>query len=148
MKKVFKERLYQMFLFNNVKWWNRFLNDTWNSKKKFNKDFKSFSIIDNDARYDEIENINLTKKFLNNKNIKLKLNGKSKLNFAKLKKLSKYHFKPVLTISSFLSSLLTKKISNSNIKVNLSGIGADEIFTGYYDHTLFYLNVIKKEKIF
>ena len=94
----------------------------------------------------KLENINLTKKFLNNKNIKLKLNGKSKLNFAKLKKLSKYHFKPVLTISSFLSSLLTKKISNSNIKVNLSGIGADEIFTGYYDHTLFYLNVIKKEK--
>ena len=118
------------------------------ARKKFNKDFKSFSIIDNDARYDEIENINLTKKFLNNKNIKLKLNGKSKLNFAKLKKLSKYHFKPVLTISSFLSSLLTKKISNTNIKVNLSGIGADEIFTGYYDHTLFYLNVIKKEKFF
>ena len=30
----------------------------------------------------------------------------------------------------------------------MSGIGADEIFTGYYDHTLFYLNVIKKEKFF
>ena len=85
---------------------------------------------------------------MNNRNIKLKLNNNSKNNFFKLQKLVDYHFKPVLTISSFLSSLLTKKISDNNIKVNLSGIGADEIFSGYYDHTLFYLSEIKKEKFF
>ena len=117
-------------------------------KKKFNRNFKSFSIIDNDKRYNEIININLSKKYLNNNNIKLRLSNESKSNFSKLKKLITYHSKPVLTISSFLSSLLTKKISDHNIKVNLSGIGADEIFSGYYDHTLFYLSVIRKEKFF
>lgn len=118
------------------------------AKKKFNKNFKSFSIIDGDKRYNETKNIDLSKKYLNNKNIKYKLVDNSKNNLSRLKALIDYHFKPVLTISSFLSSLLTNKISNHNIKVNLSGIGADEIFSGYYDHTLFYLNVIQKESFF
>ena len=118
------------------------------AKKKFNKNFKSFSIIDNDLRYNETKNIELTRKFNKNQNIKLKLAGKSKNNFFKLKELIEYHSKPVITISSFLSSLLTNKINKNKIKVNLSGVGADEIFSGYYDHTLFYLNQIKNEKFF
>ena len=117
-------------------------------KKKFNQNFKSFSIIDNDLRYNETKNIELTRKFNKNQNIKLKLAGKSKNNFFKLKELIEYHSKPVITISSFLSSLLTNKINKNKIKVNLSGVGADEIFSGYYDHTLFYLNQIKNEKFF
>lgn len=118
------------------------------AKKKFNKNFKSFSIIDNDDRYNEIKNLNLSTKYLKGRNIKLRLSKKNNNNFIKLNDLIGYHFKPVLTISSFLSSLLTKKIKNHNIKVNLSGIGADEVFSGYYDHTLFYLSVIKNEKFF
>ena len=44
--------------------------------------------------------------------------------------------------------MLTNKINKNKIKVNLSGVGTDEIFSGYYDHTLFYLNQIKNEKFF
>ena len=117
-------------------------------KKKFNKNFKSFSIIDNDDRYNETKNLNLSTKYLKSRNIKLRLSKNFNNNFVKLHDLIDYHFKPVLTISSFLSSLLTKKIKNHNIKVNLSGVGADEVFSGYYDHTLFYLSVIKNEKFF
>lgn len=118
------------------------------AKKKFNKDVKSFSIIDKDNRYNELENILLSTKYLKNKNYKIYLNKRSEKNFEDLISLVNYHYKPVLTISSFLSSMLTKKIKSHRIKVNLTGIGADEIFTGYYDHTLYYLNSISKKNFF
>ena len=98
------------------------------SKKVLKNNITTFSIIDNDDRYNEIKNLNISTKYLKGRNIKLRLSKKNNNNFIKLNDLIGYHFKPVLTISSFLSSLLTKKIKNHNIKVNLSGIGADEVF--------------------
>ena len=37
-------------------------------------------------------------------------------------------------------------MSKKGFKVSISGTGADEIFTGYYDHHLFYLNSLKQNK--
>lgn len=41
---------------------------------------------------------------------------------------------PVITISSFAQNLLMREVASSGDKVILEGIGADEIFAGYYDH--------------
>ena len=42
---------------------------------------------------------------------------------------------------------LYKEISKKGYKVAISGIGADEIFSGYYDHHLAYFYDIHKNKI-
>ena len=41
---------------------------------------------------------------------------------------------PVCTISFFLHRKLMKAISEMGYRVSISGTGADELFTGYYDH--------------
>ena len=44
-----------------------------------------------------------------------------------------------MTTSSYVSSFIQQVLSKNNIKVNLSGIGADELFSGYYHHHAYYL---------
>ena len=56
-----------------------------------------------------------------------------------LKNLIKHHNEPVFTISYFVHSLLQKEISKRGFKVAIAGTGADELFAGYYDHSLYWL---------
>ena len=43
---------------------------------------------------------------------------------------------------------LLKKMRQSGFKVSISGTGADEIFTGYYDHHILYFsNIFNKKKL-
>ena len=110
--------------------------------KELNCKIKTFSIIDSDDRYNEINNINTTIKDLGCESEIIEL---SKSNFLEnLKDLIQYHDGPVATITNYLHSLLTRSINKSGYKVAISGTAADEIFTGYYDHFLLHLNSIKK----
>ena len=116
------------------------------AKKFFNYKMKTYSIIGTDARYDESKMINFANKSLGTDHTNLKINLK-KLNFIKiLKNQIKYHDSPVSTINSLLNFQLYKKVKNDGFKVSISGIGSDEIFSGYYDHHLLYLNEIKNNK--
>jgi asparagine synthase (glutamine-hydrolysing) len=63
-----------------------------------------------------------------------------------LKEQIKYHDSPVATINSLLNYTLYEKIKKDGFKVSITGIGSDEIFSGYYDHHLLYLNEIKNMK--
>ena len=56
-----------------------------------------------------------------------------------LKNLIEYHQSPISTISYYVHSLISEKASQQGYKVIISGTGADELFTGYYDHYLFHL---------
>ena len=116
------------------------------TKKKLNKKIKCFSIIDKDQRYNEQKNIRITKNFLkcSIKEIEPPKNDSLK----KLEKLIQYHDSPVSTINFLVHSYLTEKVSKNNFKVLISGVGADEIFSGYYDHTLQYLYEIRNLNIF
>ena len=117
------------------------------SKKELNQNINTFSIIDKeDRRYNEEDNINLISKELNSnhKNIYV-----SKNNFLeRMKKITEYFGSPVPTISYYVHNFLSEKISNSGFKVAISGTGADEIFTGYYDHYNYWLNIMKDSKNF
>ena len=64
----------------------------------------------------------------------------------RLKDQIKYHDAPVFTISTYLQNYLAEKISNKKYKVAISGSGADEIFSGYYDHHLMYMYEVRKNK--
>ena len=55
----------------------------------------------------------------------------------RLKNLISYHDSPISTISYLVHSLISERISKTSSKVVVSGTGADELFTGYYDHYLF-----------
>ena len=42
--------------------------------------------------------------------------------------------------------MLLKKMKSNGYTVSMSGTGADELFTGYYDHHNFYLAYTKSKK--
>ena len=118
------------------------------AKKYFGYNLKTYSIISSDPRYDESKMINYANKHLGSDHTSLSLDPK-KTNFINnLKEQIKYHDSPVATINSLLSFMLYKKVKKDKFKVSISGIGSDEIFTGYYDHHLLFLNEIKKNKKF
>ena len=116
------------------------------AKKYFGYKMKTYSIIGTDPKYDESKMIDFASKNLETEHVNLQINLK-KINFLKiLKKQIIYHDSPVSTINSLLNFLLYKKVKKDGFKVSISGIGSDEIFSGYYDHHLLYLNEIKKNK--
>ena len=113
------------------------------AKKKLNLDINTFSIYDNDERYNELENIKLINSNLKSNSTIIDIT-KLKSNFLKkVEEITLYHDSPLATISYYVHALLTEKISK-NFKVTISGLGADEIFTGYYDHYLSHLATIKE----
>ena len=63
-----------------------------------------------------------------------------------LKKLINYHSSPISTISYFIHSLISREASQQGYKVIVSGTGADEIFTGYYDHYLYHLSSLDNKE--
>ncbi len=111
--------------------------------KKFKKKIQTFSIIDDDKRYDERDNIKKVLKDLNCKNKEIKLKNKNVNFFSRLRRLIEQHDSPIATISYYIHSFLSEEISKSGYKVAISGTGADEIFTGYYQHFLLYFASIK-----
>ncbi len=115
--------------------------------KKFNLKLDTFSIVDEDERYNEEKNINEIIKDNNfGKNYKVSLDKNNFVN--NLRELVNYHSSPVATITSYISSLLSKKFSETENKVVLSGIAGDELFLGYYSHYLFWLLENKENKRF
>ncbi|MFH1003894.1 MAG: asparagine synthase (glutamine-hydrolyzing) [Bacteroidota bacterium] len=101
--------------------------------KEFNNEVVTFSIIDKDERYNEKKNIQATIDDIHCKNIQIKLSPENNY-IEKLKSIIAYHNAPVATISYLVHSLLSEQIHKHGYKVAFSGTGADEIFTGYYEH--------------
>jgi len=113
--------------------------------KKLGYKINTYSIIDNDDRYNESKNI---KKIVNDLGCNNKIIHLDKKNFlGNLTTLIEYHEAPVASIGQYLHSSLMKNISDDNFKVSISGVAADEIFSGYYEHYLLHFHNIKKNKI-
>ena len=109
-------------------------------------DITTFSIIDNDERYDESENIKKIVKHINCKNFTI---NTSKSNFiSNMQKMISYYYSPIPTISYYIHNQLCQRIKEEGFSVVISGTGADEIFTGYYDHYLFWLYEMRNEENF
>ena len=115
------------------------------ASKILNKKVETFSIIDQDKRYNESELINATANDCGVKTNFIKLN--KKINFFKiLQKSVEYNDYPVFTITNLIQYYLSSFVKKQGFKVVLSGSGADEIYGGYYDHYLMMLNELKKQK--
>ena len=113
------------------------------ASKELNRKISTYSIIDSDERYNEYENINATLNDLECEHTFIHLNDSNNM-IDRLKKLIAYHDGPVATISYLVHSLLSENISNNGFKVSISGTGADELLTGYYDHFNLHLYSVKE----
>jgi len=110
-------------------------------------DVHGFTIMNSDERYNEST---LVKKAVSELEISHTAVTLKKENF--LDDLTKQiisHDCPIYTISFFLHWKLIQAISEKGFKVSISGTGADEMFTGYYDHgNLFLKSMYDKPDFF
>ena len=113
-------------------------------KKFFYKKIESYSIFQKKhSQYDESLIIKKIARETNSKNYNI---DTSQINIIKsLKEMVSYYNSPVLTLNNLAQTLLCKKMSKKKVKVIFSGVGSDEIFSGYYDHYLYHLADLKKK---
>ena len=109
--------------------------------KILNKNISTYSILDDDIRYDESSNINKSLRTLESKHQFIDL--KTKFNLESLSQLINYHDEPLCSINFFSDSLLKKEMRSDGHKVSISGIGADEYFAGYWDHHSYLMHELK-----
>ncbi len=107
------------------------------ANKQFGRDISTFSIIDQDQRYDESENLEVTVSELGCSHEFIETSTDHFLDG--MRDLVAYHDAPVATISYYVHAFLSEAISKAGFKVAISGTGADELFTGYYDHYGYWL---------
>ncbi len=112
--------------------------------KELNYKIKTFSIIDEDFRYNEESNVKKVIKELNCDHEILHIKKDNFIN--NLTNLIKYHDSPVYSLSQYLQSCLIESISRSNYKIAISGTASDELFSGYYDHYLLHFQYLKNSK--
>ncbi len=100
-------------------------------------DVHGFTITNTDERYEEQALVDQAVQDLNIRHMAVKL---EKGNFLKqLQALIIAHDSPISTISYYVHSQLMQRMASEGYKVTISGTGADELFTGYYDHHNLYL---------
>ena len=116
------------------------------SKLQLKNKIKAYSVLDFDDDYNEKKIIDKTVKNSNINHEYIKVNENKILKY--LTNLIEYHDQPIATSNFLFHSFIAKKSSKDGFKVLISGIGADEIFSGYYDHTLQYLYETKNHKKF
>lgn len=106
--------------------------------RELGAEIHAFSIIDSDERYDESRNIKTTVEQIGCDHYIAHTSSKGF--FERMRDLVAYHDAPVPTISYYVHSFLSQEIAQRGYKVAISGTGADEIFTGYYDHYAYWLS--------
>jgi len=114
------------------------------ASKELNYKIKTFSIIDEDFRYNEEANIKKVVEDLKCDHEIIHINKDNFIN--NLTQLIKYHDSPVYSLSQYLQSLLIKSIKNSGFKIAISGTASDELFSGYYDHYLMHFQYLQNSE--
>jgi asparagine synthase (glutamine-hydrolysing) len=104
---------------------------------------ETFSIIDEDERYNELDNIMATVRDLGCAHQLLKIPQQDVI--ARLRDLIGYHDAPIATITFYVHSLISEAVHRAGYRVAFSGTSADELFTGYYDHFLLHLHAVSGE---
>jgi asparagine synthase (glutamine-hydrolysing) len=107
------------------------------AKRELGAQVHGFTIRNSDPRYEEWQLVDKVVKELNLDHTYIDLNSENFLE--NLKMLIAHRKNPILTITYYVQWLLMQKISEMGFKVVIGGTGADELYTGYYDHHLFYI---------
>lgn len=111
--------------------------------KELNCKLKTFSIIDEDERYNEEDNILATVKDVGCDYELLRIPKEDVIE--RLRDLIAYHDAPIATITFYVHALISQAVHRGGYRVAFSGTSADELFTGYYDHFLLHLYAMRGE---
>ena len=114
------------------------------AKNVFDYDVHGFTIVNHDSRYEEQDVIEKSVEELGIRHTQIPVDTRDFL--SKLRELVRYHDAPVYTITYFAHWLLMQSIADHGYRISVSGTAADELFTGYFDHHLFYLAEIHKDR--
>ena len=115
------------------------------AKRELGCDVHGFTISDVDSKYEEKDIVNESVKELGIEHTFIQPKHEGFLeNICRLVAL---HDAPVSTISYYVHWKLMESVASQGYKVSISGTGADELFTGYYDHHNLYLNEVFKDKL-
>lgn len=113
------------------------------AKNVFDYDVHGFTIVNSDERYEENEMVEHAVSTQGLRHTPIPVQTENFL--SNLRQLVRHHDSPVSTISYYAHWLLMQGVSEAGYRISVSGTAADEIFTGYYDHHLFYLSEIHHE---
>lgn len=115
------------------------------AKRTLDYDVHGFTIVNTDERYDEWD---LVKHSVNALNIRHTAVPVTTHDFLpRLRELVRYHDAPVFTITYYAQWLLMREIAAQGYRIAISGTGADELFSGYYDHHLMYLYEMRGDPV-
>jgi asparagine synthase (glutamine-hydrolysing) len=106
-------------------------------------DVHGFTVVDPDPRYNEADLATQAAASLGIRHTKMAVTPADFLD--NLREQVRYHDAPVATISYYVHGRLMQRIAEDGYRVSVSGTGADELFSGYYDHHLFYLAAIRND---
>jgi asparagine synthase (glutamine-hydrolysing) len=113
------------------------------AKRELDFDVHGFTIMNTDERYEEREMVDIAVRELRLRHTAIPVESADFL--GELRELVRYHDSPVSTITYFAQWKLMKAVASQGYKVSVSGTGADELFSGYYDHHNFYIQALTGE---
>jgi asparagine synthase (glutamine-hydrolysing) len=106
-------------------------------------DVHGFTIVNTDGRYDERPWID---EAVRTQDLRHTAVPAAAGDFVEgLRELVRYHDAPVYTITYLTHWRLMERIAADGYRIAVSGTGADELLTGYYDHHLLYLAEIQDD---
>jgi len=107
------------------------------AKRELGYDVHGFTIMNTDARYEERDMVELVVRELGVRHTPIPVETADFL--PNLRTLIRYHDAPVFTITFYAQWKVMQAVREAGFKVAVSGTGADELFSGYYDHHNAYL---------
>jgi asparagine synthase (glutamine-hydrolysing) len=107
------------------------------AKRVHGYDVHGFTVMNEDERYNEREVVEQAVRELGIRHTPVAATPERFLE--RLRELVRYHDAPVFTISYYVQWLLMEHVRQFGYKISISGTGADELLTGYYDHYLMHL---------
>lgn len=113
------------------------------AKRVLGYDVHGFTIMNTDERYDEREMVDIAVREMGLRHTAVPVNKSGFLD--QLRVLVRQHDAPVYTITYYVQWQLMQQIAAHGYKVSISGTGADELFSGYYDHHSYYLAEVRSD---
>jgi len=113
------------------------------AKRLFGADVHGYTIMNRDKRYEERDMVERTVAHLGIRHTPVPPETAGFLD--KLDMLVAQHDAPVITQAYYAQWILLDHIHRDGYRIALSGSAADEIFSGYYDHHLFYLAAMRAD---
>jgi asparagine synthase (glutamine-hydrolysing) len=113
------------------------------AKRCFGYEAHGFTIVNTDSRYEEREMVECSVRELGLRHTEVALDSRDFL--SRLRELVRHHDAPVYTISYYVHWLLMEEVHRAGYRIAVSGTGADELFSGYYDHHNLYLAMMRQD---